>query len=483
MNVSLPLSMRHSLLQSESAVIRAARSDPSVFIPYVLRNEETNMPITMGRFHREWQTLACHKDRLLVISSVELGKTQQLSVGRPLWEIGNNPNLRCVVVSNTNDQAKKIVRLAKEYITNSEEYHKVFPDIRRDPNGPWLENAFQVVRHSHAKDPTFQAVGLGGAIMGARIDRLYIDDPEDFESTRTAHQRQKTYDSIVKNLIGRLTPEARVIIVTNAWHPDDFGHRMASNKRYFALKYRVQSSRTGELIWPERWSAERIARFREEVGKAECDRQLFCEARSDSDSRFKKEWFTLCMRRGNGLSMSRGLVELPEGYRTYTGVDLSTGEGKDLTCLFTILVHPDGSREVLNVSSGRWTSPEIVDRIVEAHEAFHSIVVVESNGAQKFIVQFTKHLSAVPVRAFNTGANKVSQDFGVESMAVELENGKWIIPNHHGECEPEINDWIHEMLSYSPTQHTGDRLMASWIAREGARSCAPKRKNRKLGKA
>lgn len=482
MNVSLPLSMRHSLLKSESAVIRAARTDPTVFIPYVLRNEETNMPITMGQFHREWQTLACHKDRLLVISSIELGKTQQLSVGRPLWEIGGNPNLRCVVVSNTNDQAKKIVRLAKEYITNSKEYHNVFPNIQRDPNGPWLENAFQVKRASRAKDPTFQAVGLGGAIMGSRIDRLYIDDPEDFESTRTAHQRQKTYDSIIKNLVGRLTPDARVILVTNAWHPDDFGHRMAKNKRWYALKYKVQNTSTGELIWPERWSEERIARFREEVGKAECDRQLFCEARSDSDSRFNREWINLCIRRGNGIQASRGLAELPNGYRTYTGVDLSTGEGKDMSCLFTILVHPDGSREVLNVSAGRWTAPEIVDRIVDAHESFHSMVIVESNGAQKFIVQFTKQLSAVPVKAFNTGANKINVEFGVESLAVELANGKWIIPNDDGVCEPDIAEWIQEMLAYSPTQHTGDRLMASWIAREGSRSCAPKRENRKLNR-
>jgi hypothetical protein len=478
MELTLPSSIQEQLKQSERAVIKAARNDPTAFIPYVLRHEETHQPIMMAPFHREWQTLACHKDRLVVISSVNLGKTQQLSVGRPLWEIGNNPNLRVVVVSNTNDQAKKIVSLAKQYVTESDEYHKVFPEIVRDPNGPWTDNIFQVKRKSKAKDPTFQAIGLFTSIMGARIDRLYIDDPEDFESTRTSYQRQKTYDWIMKTLIGRLTPDARVILVTNAWHPDDFGHRLAKNKRYFTRMYRVQSKATGELLWPEMWPEQRIENFRQEVGPAECDRQLFCEARSDADARFKQEWIDVCLRRGNGISSSVGLVELPQGYRTFTGVDLSTGEGKDVTCLFTILIHPDGSREVLNVKAGRWTGPDVIDRIIEAHEAFHSIVVVESNGAQKFIVQFTKQLSAVPVRAFNTGSNKVNVDFGVESLAVELANGKWIIPNDNGECEPEIREWIQEMLSYSPQGHTGDRLMASWIAREGSRTCGSKIKGR-----
>jgi hypothetical protein len=32
---------------------------------------------------------------------------------------------------------------------------------------------------------------------------------------------------------------------------------------------------------------------------------------------------------------------------------------------------------------------------------------------------------------------------------------------------------MREMLFYSPEAHTGDRLMASWFAREGARSFAP----------
>ena len=35
--------------------------------------------------------------------------------------------------------------------------------------------------------------------------------------------------------------------------------------------------------------------------------------------------------------------------------------------------------------------------------------------------------------------------------------------------EKSVREWVDEILYYDPVSHTGDRLMASWIAREGAR--------------
>jgi hypothetical protein len=39
---------------------------------------------------------------------------------------------------------------------------------------------------------------------------------------------------------------------------------------------------------------------------------------------------------------------------------------------------------------------------------------------------------------------------------------------------PQIQEWIDEMLYYQPSAHTGDRLMACWMAREAARQVRPK---------
>jgi hypothetical protein len=134
------------------------------------------------------------------------------------------------------------------------------------------------------------------------------------------------------------------------------------------------------------------------------------------------------------------------------------------------MIHNDGSRELLNIEAGRWSAQEIVQRIQDTHHRYNSIVVCENNAAQDFLVQFARGASALPIRPFTTGRNKAHPEFGVETLAVELSNGKWIIPNDGPHAmHPEIAQWIQEMLFYDPASHTGDTLMASWFAREGAR--------------
>jgi hypothetical protein len=108
--------------------------------------------------------------------------------------------------------------------------------------------------------------------------------------------------------------------------------------------------------------------------------------------------------------------------------------------------------------------------VVEAHQRYGSIIYVENAAAQEFIVQFAREHGNVPVRGFVTGRNKAHPEFGVEGLAVELQNAQWAIPSINGApASQEVAAWIDELLFYDPREHTGDRLMASWFAREGAR--------------
>jgi hypothetical protein len=95
---------------------------------------------------------------------------------------------------------------------------------------------------------------------------------------------------------------------------------------------------------------------------------------------------------------------------------------------------------------------------------------VENNGAQTLLEDFASDLTALPIRGHTTGRNKHHQQFGVESIAIELANEKWIIPcDHDLRPNSEISSWISEAVGYSPDDHMGDRLSASWICREGIR--------------
>jgi hypothetical protein len=126
---------------------------------------------------------------------------------------------------------------------------------------------------------------------------------------------------------------------------------------------------------------------------------------------------------------------------------------------------------VLDVRSGRWTGPRILEELIDVYRRFGSIIMVESNAAQDYLAQFASELVALPLKKHYTGVNKRDWQWGIESLGTEFQQGKWIIPcDQNMVPNEEVASWLREATSYVPTEHTGDRLMASWISREAARS-------------
>jgi len=401
--------------------------------------------------------------------------TTNLSVSRPLWELGKNPNVRVMIVSNTDAQARKMSQLIGKYIEGSEELKRVFPRLKRAKNQPWNQHALNVERTSHAKDPSIQTCGIHGSVLGSRVDLLILDDILDYENTRSAAQRDEIWHWYQSTLEGRLTANARVLCVGTAWHREDIMHRFAKHSSWAAYRYPI-INRFGQSAWPEVFPMERIEKRRQDLTPLEFSRQMMCQARSDEDARFKREWIDGCLARGEGMALKDQIWNLPEGYKTFTGVDLGLGyKNSDLTVFFTILLHPNGDREVCEVASGKWTGPEIVQRVLDTHQRYHSEIIIENNGGQEFLLQFTRKISAVPVRPYTTTAKTHGTTvYSVESMATEFYNMKWIIPCRGGRANSEIEAWISEILHYDPNSHAGDRVMACMFAREAARQERPK---------
>lgn len=460
--------IREMARQARLTRIKLARNDINEFCHLVMRDEETGDPIDQAPVHQAWHKLADEHSRLLIWSHIESGKTQQMAIARTLFELGQNQNLRFAIVSNTKPQAGKLCNAIKTYIEQSAELRLIFPKLK--PGKPWGEYQFSAERNIPAKDPSVQCAGVHGNVLGARLDRLILDDILDYENCRTPSLRNDLKSWYKSTLGGRLTANSRVRCIGTAFHPDDILHEFAKNPAWKAFRYPVIDS-AGNPRWPERWPLERINDKRIELGPIEFRRQMLCEARDDITAKFKREWIERCLRLGDGKTMASALKVVPRGYKVFTGVDLAVQRhaSADWTVLFTIAIDPYGVRHVLECKSGKWSGPDIIKEIRSAHHRYQSIIIVENNAAQDFIRQFALARSSLPIQPFTTGRNKAHPEFGIESLAAELAAGKWVIPNKSGICHPEIQAWIDEMLYYDPQAHTGDRLMASWFAREGAR--------------
>jgi len=193
-----------------------ARTNPALFAQLVMKDEAKGRTIRLAEVHKKWHELITEHDRLILWAHPSLGKTTQLAA-RMLWAIGNNPQIRICVLSNTHDMAVRIVRLLAGYIEHSEEFKRVFPDL--EPSTPWTESSLTIKRPFMAKEPTIQAAGVHASILGSRIDLLVIDDLLDWENCRTEALRDKVWSWMQTTILTRLTKDARIVVIGNAFHP------------------------------------------------------------------------------------------------------------------------------------------------------------------------------------------------------------------------------------------------------------------------
>lgn len=467
----------------EAAHVELARTSAAAFVQYAFRHEETNALIENARHHQEWHEFLDDHNRAILFAPVEHGKTQQV-IGRVLWTLGKNPNKRIAIVSNTFEpHATKILKAIRTHIESNPRVHKVFPHLRPSENDgdPWGQAHITVQRDTIAKDPSVQALGLFGPINGSRLDGIILDDILNFENTRTPEMIQKTLGWLDSEVFTRATEHGFIHWIGTPWNPLDPMHEVAkrpawASKRYCAVENPDEPMTSWRPIWPEQFSLARLTEIYGGTSPLNFARKYLCQVRMDSASRFQMEWIENAKRLGAG----RRLVDRqPHGFDgrawpCFTGVDIGIGqkEGHDLTVLFTVAVDERGRKCVVDIQAGRWPAPDIVQRIHGVVRRYNSHVLVEDNQAQAFIVQWAGQ-DGLPVTGFTTtGGKKYDEHFGVESLAVEMRNGGWLIPSGApGEMlHPELEAWIQEMLFYTPDAHTGDRLMASWLAREAARA-------------
>ena len=490
-----------------------ARGSLEEFYRLVIKHEITKQPLEPAPHQCLMFSFLEAHNRCLFRQPIGTGKTFGMAAVT-LWLMGGDVTQRGVIVSKTRGQASKVLAMVSDYITEpslNRELALVYPWLVKTerPNEQWTQSALTIKRPPGIRDASLLSVGLVGAIGGARLSWIVGDDTVDLDNSATAEGRDKVRTGFEGRILARLDPVGSRAVVTNTpWDREDltyylekeagwptlqmdiYGYIKVVNAKaaWLAMamkKFLRPSSRPGYYrltafgpdpdeeipLWPERITAERIAEIRAETLPHEFARLYLCEPFDADAARCQLSWIETCKLKGLGMPM---VHEYRGDNPTYTGLDIGIGVKKrhDLSVFFTFELMPDGTRNILDIVSGRWSGPEIVRRLIDIHNRYRSSVSVENNQAQDFIRQFAIEAKKdIIVKAHHTGLNKINTDFGVESIFVELQQGAWVIPcDTDGRCMPEVQKWIDGMLQYQPPPaHTADHLMASWIARERAR--------------
>ena len=170
-------------------------------------------------------------NRLLINVPPEHAKSTVVTVNYPTYRIALNPNIRIIVVSKTITKAREFVYAIKQRLSHPR-WLKL--QTAYGPEGGWKQDADTWrtdtvylggdARNSSEKDPTIQALGMGGQIYGARADLIILDD---CITTANAHEWEKQLDWLQKEVITRLGKNGKLLVV---------GTRIAANDLYKELR-------------------------------------------------------------------------------------------------------------------------------------------------------------------------------------------------------------------------------------------------------
>ena len=196
--------------------------------------------------------------------------TEYASVLFPPWFLSMRPGFDVIAASYGQDFAdrnsRKVIRLFQQYGSF------LGTTLISEAVSEWATN----------KRGTYRAAGAGGGITGRRADLVIIDDP--FRGRGDADSptiRDKVWDWYRAEVITRLKPDARIVLIMTRWHEDDLAGRLLVAESVGADKWEMlnlpalaedndQLGRApGEALWPEWEGVAALERKRASVGERE----------------------------------------------------------------------------------------------------------------------------------------------------------------------------------------------------------------------
>ena len=417
-------------------------------------------------------------DRISILAPRGHAKSTWLSIVYPIWKIVNNREIKIIIVSDTGDQAESYLRSIKDEFEANERLINDFGAFHEKPKSGspnvWKAHDITVARSLRSKEPTIICAGTGKRIVGRRADVIIVDDPLNDENTENEKQRKKTLRWFRKTLTPIVNPDTgKIIVIGTRKHPDDLHRELGKSRIYKQYVFRAFGKDDQSVLWPERWSKERLMREKAEIGSLVFAQEYQNEAISEETSYFRREWIERCYNAG-----SQPQKHYTGGKPVFTGWDLSLiadraraeENDSDYTVGITMELGDDGTRNILDIYRERGITPsQIIDVITSKAARFNpTLITIENNLFQCLYEQQLISTTDLPIVGHTTGREKMDVFKGVPSLSVLFENGKYRIPRGD-EQSVELTDVLTNELVGLGIETHDDTVMALWIAECGIR--------------
>ena len=422
------------------------------------------------------------------------GKSEIFCLSYPLRRICEDPNLRILIVQKRATEAEKTLSVIKQelesnhrlkaYYASHWEKTVGYRDISNQSGaiqlsgkkeGAWQQSRIYCKRTRRGKDPTVEAVGVGGAITGGHYDIIILDDIEDDENVRTDERLKGMIEWFTGTIMQLREPHTKIVIVgtlkTNkqdiynivlnspVW--DTFRTGAILSHELSDIQIEPVRNEAGVIVdvnvvtpdvktlWPQKWDIKTL--MLEKIASLDVAvwiREKMNDLRALAGKVFKRDlfqWFNeeeLAQYRRDNL-----LEQIVQVWDTAYG----EGEENDYSACVTAAIMR-GSVYILDVYRAKLELPQLKDAIVSQYNQWlPERVYIENKASGKSVFQVLKQETGVPVSEIDPqGRDKVSRARSstvyVENQRVYLRSGAFWLDSFLGELtmfpESEHDDQV-----------------------------------------
>ena len=467
------------------------------------------LDVKLTWYQLRWAKKLLRSRRCLVLGPRGHGKSELVSKLLPLWLICRNRDVRILLVTISEDKAKRFAVVIRRELEHNEKLIRdfgLFYDVRRCDF--WGQRVLQVIRPCNLKDPTFEAIGIKGAVTGGRCDFLLMDDIIDVDAVNTSELMVKTLERVRGELLKLLEPTGCAWMIGTRKNFGDIYGWAIKNSLWSVLHYKaiirepekseiitltkplirddgteqqhvvvIRGKDKGACLWPEHKSMEDLILERHESGSVVFNREMQNDVVDEETTKFRMAWLEQC--RDESLSYIAGHLpeHVREQYRVIVvGGDLSLvidkkhamASDSDYMVQVGLALRDDGCRALLALERERGLTPKTVEKRAIAFnerigpyryfmEANSFGVIHAHNLIEGTDMKLVKHY---------TGKNKNDPYEGLPHLSALFETAKFRLP-YMTERDKKITDTlIEEFHAFGADVHD-DQVMGVWIAEHG----------------
>jgi predicted phage terminase large subunit-like protein len=394
-------------------------------------------------------------DRLMLFLPPGSAKTTYATKLFPPWFLAQRPGQRVICASASAKRAEQFSYDAQRFVSGNETilgYSLIKESVQH-----WITT----------NDGEYVAAGAGAQITGVRADLMIMDDVvAGRDAADSPVERENIWSWWQGDVIGRLKPGAKVILIMTRWHGDDFASRLLkspSGDRWKVVRLPAIAElhdplgrAPGEALWPEWEGLPLLERKRQETSSREWASQFQQRPVVDEGAILKADWWRPWTdplpSKPDFIMISVDTAYTTKEQNDYSACTVWLMLSPELVARPGAAFDPDQFRARILLRGGwqeRLEFPELVEKLLATAKAaavpgVPMRVLVEGKASGLSVIQeLRRRAPSLNVWQTNPRGDKVARAHSVTSL---LEGGKvWALATKNGD-EPRFKPFAQTVI-------------------------------------